>query len=230
MENPADRHQWAIERGQEHKANVHQQAVLVYVAFRVGKENKSWWSLDKIAEQTRMHKNTVSKCLRWWTRLGVLKGTPQLRDSTIYQIEEHSPGAIEPNIPPQVILEDADSLYHSLSDIEPESNITPEVLQYPSPSDPISLPECSNIPSEYPLKEHKENGNEREKENSIQHTIREYLLTLPEAKRPSEIKIARARWPELQGDVLYFRANWDKFVYEVCKNMDYDRRLESEAA
>ena len=61
LEKVADRHQWAIDQGQEHDATVHQQAVLVYVAFRVGSDNRCWWPLDDIAEQTRMHKNTVSK-------------------------------------------------------------------------------------------------------------------------------------------------------------------------
>ena len=75
LASTADRHQWAIARGKEYEASAHQQAVLVYIAFRVGKDNKCYWPLDKIAEQTRMHKNTVSKCLRWWTRRGVLKAT-----------------------------------------------------------------------------------------------------------------------------------------------------------
>ena len=117
----AARQEWAIARGQEHEATAHQQAVLVYVAFRVGIDNKCYWPLDKIGEQVRMHKNTVSKCLRWWVKEGVLKGTAQLRGPTIYELAQ----------------------YPSTSDIEIESNITPEVTLYPSRSDAISLQECA---------------------------------------------------------------------------------------
>ena len=109
LASTADRHQWAIARGKEYEASAHQQAVLVYIAFRVGKDNKCYWPLDKIAEQTRMHKNTVSKCLRWWTRRGVLKATAQLRGPTIYEL----------------------TLYPAGSDIEPDINIPPGVFQYP---------------------------------------------------------------------------------------------------
>ena len=107
----AARQEWAIARGQEHEASAHQQAVLVYVAFRAGEKNRCYWPLDKIAEQTRMHRNTISKCLRWWVEKGVLKGTPQRRGPTIYEM----------------------ALYHSPGDIEIESNITPEGFLYHSP-------------------------------------------------------------------------------------------------
>ena len=86
MESAADRHQWAIEQGKEFKANVHQQAVLVFIAFRVGSENKAWWPLVEIAEETRMKRNTVSKCLIWWVKEGVLKATAQSRGPHIYEL------------------------------------------------------------------------------------------------------------------------------------------------
>ena len=143
----------------------------MYVAFRVGKDNKCYWPLDKIAEQTRMHKNTVSKCLRWWTRRGVLKATAQLRGPTIYELTLYPAGSdIEPdiNIPPEVILDVSDAQGSAPAKSEPDSepNIPPEVMQYHSPGDPISRQECSNIPSEYPLKELERNlVNEQDKDN-----------------------------------------------------------------
>ena len=101
----ATRQEWAIDRGQEHAATAHQQAILVYIAFRVGTQNKCYWPLERIAEQTRMHKNTVSKCLRWWVKKGVLKATAQLRGPTVYEL----------------------ALYPSTSDIEIKSYILPGV-------------------------------------------------------------------------------------------------------
>ena len=89
LEKVADRHQWAIDQGRNTTPPFIQQAVLVYVAFRVGSDNRCWWPLDDIAEQTRMHKNTVSKCLRWWTKQGVLKSTAQLRGPTIYELVQY---------------------------------------------------------------------------------------------------------------------------------------------
>ena len=167
-----------------------------------------------------MHKNTASRCLRWWTQRGVLKGTAQLRSSTIYQIEEHPPGAIEPNIPPQVML------YPSPGDVEPESNITPEVIQYPSPSDAISLPECSNITSEGGLKERKENVNEQDKTNNTQQGVRElhsFLEMLPEPKREKAIRDALDKWPKwaqswphgLKDAIPYYLVVWEAFKVDI---------------
>ena len=113
MESVADRHQWAIKRGQEHGASVYQQAVLVFIAFRVGSENEARWPLVKIAEETRMKRNTVSKCLIWWVKEGVLKGTAQLRGPTIYELVQYP---VERDIEPES------------SD---ESNIPLNVMQYP---------------------------------------------------------------------------------------------------
>ena len=60
-----------------------------------------------------MHKNTVSKCLRWWVKEGVLKGTAQLRGPTIYELVQYP---VERDIEPES------------SD---ESNIPLNVMQYP---------------------------------------------------------------------------------------------------
>ena len=99
----------------------------------------------------------------------MLKSTAQLRGPTIYELVQ----------------------YHSPSDIEiEESNIPSEGIQYPATSDPISLPEGCNIPSEYPLKEHKRNGKEeQEKDNhSAIRELREYLENCLDEDRPEAIR------------------------------------------
>ena len=244
MESVADRHQWAIKRGQEHGASVYQQAVLVFIAFRVGSENEARWPLVKIAEETRMKRNTVSKCLIWWTRRGVLKATAQLRGPTIYEL----------------------TLYPAGSDIEPDINIPPEVMQYHSPGDPISRQECSNIPSEYPLKELERNlVNEQDKDNEkkkkiyissasssgvtgvvrgrrgskalenepvgpdITYTVirelREYLDNCPDDLKPQAIRDALGCWPDWwtkrpEEATSYYLENWGKFTDEVLARSD----------
>ena len=208
LESPADRHEWAIERGKEHGASVHQQAVLVFIAFRVGPEGKAWWSLGKIAEQTRMTKNAVSKCLIWWVKEGVLKATPQLRSPTIYELAQYP---VERDINPES------------SD---ESNIPLNVIQYPVERDPISRLTGFNIPSEHPLKELKKNGvNEQEKENthSLLQDVQEHLNALAEPDREKDIREAfdslpqwAESWPRgLEDAVPYYLLNWGAFKVDL---------------
>ena len=206
----ADRHQWAINQGREHEASPQQRALLVYIAFRVGPENEgAWQTRDTIKRDTGMHPNTITRALAWWVDRGVLLRTRRQHGSTIYQIQENLTGAIE-------------------------SKNTPEVFSIEPLECSIEPLECSNSTSEVPLKEHKENGKEQEKENthSVSHDLRKCLEALPEPKREEAIvEVLEKRptwaqsWPDgLNDAVPYYLGEWDKFMVDIVARVAQEEK------
>ena len=183
-----------------------------------------------------MKKNTVSKCLIWWVKEGVLKGTAQLRGPTIYELVQYPVERdIEPdiNIPPEVILDVSGAQSYAPDKSEPDSEpyIPPEVMQYHSPGVPISRQECSNIPSEYPLKEPERNKeNEQEKDNtySVIRELREYLGNCLDDDRPEAIRTIMDHlddWPDWwtkrpEEATSYYLDHQDELIDEVLRRSD----------
>ena len=79
-----------------------------------------------------MKRNTVSKCLIWWVKEGVLKGTAQLRGPTIYELVLYP---VERDIDTSKASGDECNhrrMYLTSSEpVELESNIPSDVIQYP---------------------------------------------------------------------------------------------------
>ena len=84
----AARNEWAFAMGQLHQANPYQVLALLHVAFRTGTENfGAKYQLARIASETRMHKDTVSKALNWWVSKGVLHKQRRYSQSTVWRIQ-----------------------------------------------------------------------------------------------------------------------------------------------
>lgn len=212
--SPADRHQWAIERGKEHQASASQRALLVYVAFRVGPENLgSFRNRGKITEETGLGRSTITRVLSWWVDRGVLSRTRQQAGGVRYKIIN------EANKPTVVLLDT------EVQEPDAESNkptVVPPIDPPRASNKPTVVP---NKPTVVPIKELKENGKEQEKENihSVIHDIREHLLALPEAKREETISETLEQWPTwaqswpdgLKDAVPYYLGDWNGFMVDI---------------